>query len=68
MIKIIKDFRANQIISSQLAITFLIILSFAIAWFTVIAGEEISSDTQSSVKSTMYNRIENELDTANTLK
>lgn len=68
MIKIVKDLGINQKVSSQLAFIFLILISFVLVWCTVNAGDEIANDTQSSVKSTMLNRIGDELDTADKLK
>jgi len=68
MIKIVKDLGINQKISSQLVFIFLILISFILIWCTVNAGDKIANDTQGSVKSTMLNRIGDELDTADTLK
>jgi len=66
--KIIKDLKEKKVISSQIAIIFLVFLGLIIAWFTVISGEKIANDAENSVKSTMFNRIGDELDTADTLK
>jgi hypothetical protein len=41
MVKLEKDFSLNQKVSSQLAFALLLVLGFAVALYTVNAGQEI---------------------------
>lgn len=57
MIKIEKDFSANQKVSSQLALMFILILSCAVAWYTVSTGEKIANKAKETIKLDMDSRV-----------
>lgn len=61
MVKIEKNWNINQRISSHLAFVFLLLLSFAVAWYTVSTGERIKNNATKSIKLDIQNRTKNYL-------
>lgn len=56
----------NQDISSPLALIFLMVLAFAVAWFTVATGQEIVTNAQNSPAFNIKKRMQKEMsDTEN---
>ena len=57
MIKIERDLSANQKVSSQLALMFILVLSCAVAWYTVSTGEKIANKVKETIKLDMDKRV-----------
>ena len=58
-IKVKVDFRLSQEISSHLAIIFVMLLSFIVAWYTVNAGQEIINNAKVSKSFDVEKRLNN---------
>lgn len=52
-----RDLSANQKVSSQLALMFILVLSCAVAWYTVSTGEKIANKAKDAIKSEMERKV-----------
>jgi hypothetical protein len=57
MIKIERDLSANQKVSSQLALIFILVLSCVVAWYTVSTGEKIADKAKETIELDMDRRV-----------
>lgn len=56
-IKIKMDFRLDQEISSHLAMIFVMLLSFVVAWYTINTGQKIIDNAKVSQSFNMEKRL-----------
>ncbi len=56
MIEIEKNWNINQRVSPRIAFVFLLLLSFAVAWYTVITGEKVANKAKETIVLDIENR------------